>query len=130
MALFSSLFGPQPKDWLDAYTGTPLTIQQQQLTALQTQVQLAQAHQYQARPKPLLTMNVRELKLRTQVEACVRVLPTRICVHVVSIEYWNHPPSGVSRFTVTFDNQKTLDFEDVDNFPSDEHIARIALECP
>jgi hypothetical protein len=53
-------------------------------------------------------------------------LPMRVLAKIRSLDLHQDP----LRFVVTFENGKQLEFENVDAFPRDEDIARIALDCP
>jgi hypothetical protein len=65
------------------------------------------------------SMNAKLLRLSV-------ALPMRLTVEIQSVSLYRDP----LRIEVHFTKGKTIVFEDVDAFPSDEHIARIALECP
>lgn len=65
------------------------------------------------------SMNAKLLKLSV-------ALPMRLTVEIESVSLYRDP----LRIEVRFTKGKTIIFEDVDAFPSDEHVARIALECP
>lgn len=68
-------------------------------------------------------------KVKLAVEQCVRELPFRLTHKIQEIRFG---PDGVidPRFEVVYMGGKVIEFENVDSFPTDADIARIALECP
>lgn len=61
-------------------------------------------------------------------------LPMRLAGKISSINFVekldrNQKPTA-QVFVVTYINNRTLEFDDIDAFPSEADIARIALECP
>lgn len=104
---------------------------QQQWTTMQAQTQAGLQAAQAFRPDPLVPLvrvQPRVTKARGKIERMVEVLPIRICAKILSIEFYDHIVP--MRFVITFTNQRTLEFDDVEEFPSDAHVARIALECP
>ena len=54
------------------------------------------------------------------------LLPLRLVTNIESVALRDDP----LRIEVRFKTGKTFTIDDVDAFPSEEHVARIALECP
>ena len=69
-------------------------------------------------------------KAHQQMARASEALPMRVAARISRIEFHSEPRSRPMVFIVIFDNGRTLEFDDVDKFPADEHIARIVLECP
>ena len=112
------------------------------LNALQAQAQqnfASQLSQYvnqglsaanQAYQPPAISLSGLETKVQRKISQAIDQLPMSLCARIATIQFRyaheNHP----MRFVVVFTNNHTIEFLDVDGFPADEHIARIALECP
>lgn len=90
----------------------------------------AQSQPVVTQQQPLFVLNVAREKLMLQVHELVRQLPLSIASSIHSCYYLEREGTEAARFVVVFSNRRTLTFYDVDAFPSDEHIGRIALECP
>lgn len=91
---------------------------------------VAQATQVASpRPLPIHVTYIASVKIATQVQKLVEQLPMSIAGGITSCAYYERDREEAARFVITFTNQRTLTFYDVDNFPSDEHVGRIALEA-
>jgi hypothetical protein len=79
------------------------------------------AYKYKAHPY--------ETRIRAAMQRACEQLPLRLAHKISEIRFG---PDGVTnpRFEVVYMGGKVIEFDDVDNFPSDADIARIALECP
>ena len=77
-------------------------------------------------PTPLVQMQPLGLAIQSKVAKLSLELPMRVIGKIKSVDYFQDPP----RFVVVFSNNRMVEFCDIDVFPSDEHIARIALEAP
>ena len=79
-------------------------------------------------------VNPIEFKASEAITTVVRQLPMAIITKIARIDFIQqennnqHPTNP--RFEVRFVNAHTVRFENVDTFPLDEDIGRIALECP
>jgi hypothetical protein len=76
-----------------------------------------------------------EFKAQRAITTVVEQLSMRIAQSIYRIEFKvddsKYPgPSPNSRYVVTFIDAKKLEFHNVETFPLDEDVARIALECP
>ena len=79
-------------------------------------------------------VNPIEFKAQQAITTVVQQLPMRIATSIACINYAhtennNGPPTNPA-FCVVFTNAHTIKFYNVDTFPLEEDIARIALECP
>lgn len=99
----------------------------QQLAAASQMAPYAQQNTYN---RPLIVVNVAHEKLHTQIMELVKQLPMSIAAQIEHCGYYGKDQDEAARFLIIFNNDRTLTFYDVDNFPSNEHIGRIALECP
>ena len=88
--------------------------------------QIAQGAVFSKAPAPAYSEKGLSTKVSQKICRALDQLPMSICAHIDRIEFWQDP----MRFTVVFGNQHKVSFDDVDRFPAEEHIARIALECP
>jgi hypothetical protein len=79
---------------------------------------------------PAISMSGLETKVQRKITQAIDQLPMSICAHIASISFRYADANKPIRFEVLFDNQRILSFAEVDAFPAEEHIARIALECP
>lgn len=57
-------------------------------------------------------------------------LPLRVAQRILSIELHEDTKDRPMCIVVRYNNFRETIIEDVDSFPSDEHISRIMLECP
>ena len=105
---------------------------QHNLTAQGLQAAWAnQANQAQTnQTAPAVSMAALSTKASQKISRALDLLPVNLCAHIVCIEFWRSSFEAPARFTVAFTNGHKVSFDDVDNFPAEEHIARIALECP
>lgn len=69
-------------------------------------------------------------KVKSKTQQALDRLPMNLCAQIDRIEFWENMSAMPMHFTVVFNNGHTVSFDDVDAFPAEEHIARIALECP
>lgn len=69
-----------------------------------------------------------QLKIQTAIGRLCDQLPMRLARKIVEVRFG---PEGVTdpRFEVVFLGGRVLVFDNVDEFPTDADIARIALEC-
>jgi hypothetical protein len=74
--------------------------------------------------------NVRQAKLAQQGERLVAVLPMSIANKINALDFWDETKDRRARFVLTFNNRRSIEFDNIDEFPTAENIARIALECP
>lgn len=79
---------------------------------------------------PTMRINVAEAKAQAQVKALVDQIPMSLARHILSCAFFNGDQDVSSCFVVTFYNGHQVRFIEIDEFPSDKHIARIALDCP
>ena len=112
-----------PPGYLDAQAQQAFAQAAQQLNAQVQNYSLGNL------PPPAISMSGLETKVQRKISQLVDQLPMRICSRIRVTFVYAHE-GNPARFVVTFDNQRTLEFQDVDAFPADEHVARIALECP
>lgn len=72
---------------------------------------------------------LRKIKIRLAVDRCVAQIPFRLAHRIQEIRFG---PDGVidPHFEVVYMGGKVIEFENVDTFPTDADIARIALDCP
>lgn len=89
---------------------------------------LGQAASQQA--QPTVSMSGIEIKVRRKIAQAIDQLPMSICAQIAHIIFRFGDEHQPMRFDVIFTNQRVLSFTDVNAFPAEEHIARIALECP
>ena len=75
----------------------------------------------------LASLDVRQTKVSQQMNQLVTLLPTHLAVHVSRVDFQMY---GGCRFVVYFDDGKIIDFTNINDFPTSEDVARIALECP
>lgn len=70
-----------------------------------------------------------QIKIKLAVDRCVEQIPFRLAHKIQEIRFG---PEGVlyPTFEVVYMGGKVIEFENVDTFPTDADIARIALECP
>jgi hypothetical protein len=108
-------------------TQTANTLQPAQAAQAQAWQQLQAA---QAAQRPVISVDVLRAKLEQQSMRMVVLLPMSIAHKVKTLDFFSKDGTRPARFVLTFANTRTVEFDDIDNFPSDEHIARIALECP
>lgn len=94
--------------------------------ALSTFDQMAQSNALNVSAQPLFMVAVAQTKLKRQAQRVIDALPTRLCVMINTIEFYGDP----AQFVVVFASGKRIEFNNIDTFPTDENIARIALECP
>lgn len=72
---------------------------------------------------------LQQIKIKLAVDRCVEQIPFRLCHKIQEIRFG--PGSVVyPTFEVVYMGGKVVEFENVDSFPTDADIARIALECP
>ena len=75
-----------------------------------------------------------EFKAQQAITTVVQQLPMRIATSISRILYSHTENNNGSptdpAFVVVFTNAHTIKFHNVDTFPLEEDIARIALECP
>lgn len=90
----------------------------------------AQNQALRVSPQPMYVANVAFEKVQEQVRALVRELPMSIAGSINACGYYEKDEKEAARFVIVLSNNRVLTFYDVDNFPSGEHIGRIALECP
>jgi len=69
-------------------------------------------------------------KIRLQIARLIEALPVSICSRITRVDFYPAFQEIPMKFVVVFDNSREVEFDDVDAFPSDEHIAHIALACP
>ena len=81
-------------------------------------------------PAPMYSCPGLLSKVQAKTSRALDQLPMGICAHINRIDFYPNSFKSPMRFTVVFDNDHTVSFDDVDDFPSEAHIARIALECP
>jgi hypothetical protein len=79
---------------------------------------------------PSCIVMVAQQKITRQIDRMIDALPTRVCQHIDSVRFFPTTPDRNARFYILFTNNKTLEFEDVDEFPTDAQLARIGLDCP
>lgn len=79
-----------------------------------------------------VTVYVRDAKIQQQMDRLVALLPMTIASKIVRLDFMEpDKAAGYSAcFQIMFNNGRMLEFNDIDAFPTDEHIARIALDCP
>jgi len=77
-------------------------------------------------PAPMITVNPLVQRAQEKLALMGQMLPMRVLQKIRSAQMFVDP----LKFVVIFNNEHQLEFDDVDAFPSEEHIARIALECP
>ena len=65
---------------------------------------------------------------RSKIEALISQLPMKVLAGISRIEFFDHVKPMM--FVVTYTNQRTLEFTDLDAFPSDAVVARIILDAP
>ncbi len=90
----------------------------------------AQANQSgagQSVQSPALTIIPAAEKARAKLNKLLDQIPMRLAANIRDIDFYDRGPA---RFVITYTNTHTLEFENVDEFPTDTDIARIALECP
>lgn len=118
---------PTPGQWLQAQAQqNPL----QQAYSQQNALQQAYYPQPGSERFPLVTMNVRHMKINQQMDKLTQLLPMSIAAKIIRLDYFEADKTTPACYVITFVNQRTLEFGEVDTFPTDEHIARIALDCP
>ena len=114
-----------PGSW---YSQTSASTAQQALSNIAPQAQAqAQAQQWR---QPTVTIMAAHEKIRIQIARLIDALPTSVCSRITRVDFFPSFQEIPMKFTIIFDSGKTLDVFDVDNFPSDEHLAQIALDCP
>lgn len=101
---------------------------QSRLHGVQWAVQQASWHPQQS--YPTVSVNAAELKIQGQIRRLVDALPVSICSRIMLVGFYPAFQETPMKFVITFDTQKEVVFTDVDNFPSEEHIAHVALACP
>src|SRR4051812_29777578 len=69
---------------------------------------------------------LQQIKTQLAVDRCVEQIPYRLCHKIQEIRFG---PDGVlyPTFEVVYMGGKVIEFENVDSFPTDADIARIAL---
>lgn len=93
-------------------------------------------NQQAARPPDRVVMSVapQATKAATKISQALEQLPMRLAGQILSINFVEKLDANFKVtgrvFMVTYTNNRTLEFGDVDSFPSEADIARIALECP
>jgi hypothetical protein len=85
---------------------------------------------YQMPVQPAVSVAVGHVKVQTQIYRAIEQLPLSLAAKITSINFFHAHDDKRQHLVVTYTNGHSFSIEDVDNFPSDEHIARIALECP
>lgn len=102
-----------------------------------------QRYPQQASPAPptyhppdrvVLSVNPQSTIAANKISHTLTQLPMRLAGKISSITFvekldHNHKPTAQA-FVITYTNNRTLEFDDIDAFPSEADIARIALECP
>jgi hypothetical protein len=81
-------------------------------------------------PTPAVTVHVKQSKINRQIEKLLDAIPMSLAGHIVVIHFYAKHDGDEAHFVVRYDNDHILKIYEIDEFPSDEHIARIALECP
>jgi hypothetical protein len=84
----------------------------------------------QAGSRCRISVSARDAKVHKQIAKLIDALPMAIAMHIASVDFYVESKDEPANFTIVFDNRRTLVFEDINEFPSDAHIARIALDCP
>ena len=88
-------------------------------------------HSYE---RTVFGVNPIEFKAQQAITTVVQQLPMRMATSIARINYAHTENNNGSptnpHFQVTFTNAHTIKFYNVDTFPLEEDIARIALECP
>jgi hypothetical protein len=79
---------------------------------------------------PTVSISAAEVKIRSRMAKLVDALPMSICSRITRVDFFPSFQETPARFVIVFDNDKEVSFTDIDNFPSDEHIAHVALVCP
>ena len=90
--------------------------------------------EYKPPDRVLLSVNPQSTIAANKIAGALSQLPMRLAGKITSITFvekldHNHKPTA-QVFAVTYTNNHVLEFGDVDAFPSEADIARIALECP
>lgn len=69
------------------------------------------------------------IKVERAIETCSLLLPMRLATRISMIRFG---PQGVidPMFEVVFMGGHVITFPDIERFPSDDDLARIAIECP
>jgi hypothetical protein len=80
-------------------------------------------------PSPFASFRPLEIKMQRKVARLVAQIPMRLAARIVSIDCYETGTNNLS-IVVLFDNRQQIIFANIDEFPTDEDIARIALECP
>ena len=103
-----------PKDVLD----------QKQMEAM-----IRVAYNYTPSPHYTHTVGPRATKVRAALDRASIMLPMRLAHRISNIRFG---PEGVTDpvFEVCFVGGKVIQFDNLDTFPTEEDIARIAVECP
>jgi hypothetical protein len=83
----------------------------------------------------VINVNPAISKYRAAIERATAQLPMRVAARITAIVLRRTTSalkgaSNDAAFVVVFDDGRELRFEELDAFPADEDIARIALECP
>lgn len=85
---------------------------------------------FQLPEQPAVSVAVGYVKIQTQIYRAIEQLPLSLAAKITNISFFHAHGDTRQHLVVTYTNGHAFSIEDVDNFPSDEHIARIALECP
>lgn len=116
-------------DYLNTYG--PRMTQESRDKLVQQIMTIARTPGLEARVSRTYAHQVKPLAARVQgaIDKVCGQLPIRLCSRISSIRFG---PDGVidPTFEVEYMGGKVIQFENVDEFPTEADIARIALECP
>lgn len=84
--------------------------------------------------REMLSIDPLTTKAAAKIARALEQIPMRMAAKILRIAFVVKYAAGTHDqtqvFVVTYANNATLEFGDIDMFPTDADIARIALECP
>lgn len=72
-------------------------------------------------------------KAAQSIDRLLAQIPMRLAGRIASVRFVEKLEGNqvaAQMFVVTYDNRRVLEFANIDTFPTETDIARIALECP
>jgi hypothetical protein len=123
--------GIHQPDYSAAQYAVDAAIQQAQLAQMNSAKNVVYQTPNYARVSPahIVRGQVGSLKARQQIDNAIEKMPMSLAVHIESITFHHKDSGAPAYFQVNFISGQTLMFDDIDNFPSELHIAKIALEA-
>lgn len=88
------------------------------------------AQQFEPPIQPDVMLSVVQSKAHQQALRAIELMPMSLAVRLTDIQFYRSRDGAPARFVVRFTDGRNLEFGNVDTFPADADIARIALESP